>query len=76
MRKTFGYNVKYLRATRQATQAEVAEKCGLFRTYLSRIESGEANPSLTVIVALAEALEVVPSDLLNPSTCSNSTQVF
>jgi transcriptional regulator with XRE-family HTH domain len=64
MRKTFGENVRCLRAARRVTQTQVAEQCGIFRTYLSRIESGEANPSLTVIVALAEALEVLPHELL------------
>ena len=64
MRKIFGENVRNLRAARQVTQTQVAEKCGIFRTYLSRIESGEANPSLTVIVALAQALEVLPHELL------------
>ena len=64
MRKIFGENVRNLRAARQVTQTQVAEQCGIFRTYLSRIESGEANPSLTVIVALAQALEVLPHELL------------
>jgi transcriptional regulator with XRE-family HTH domain len=67
MKKIFGYNVKCLRTARQLTQAAVAEQCGIFRTYLSRIESGEANPSLTVIVALASALEVLPHELLYTS---------
>ena len=65
MRKTFGNNVRCLRIARNATQTAIAEQCGIFRTYLSRIESGEANPSLTVIVALAEALGVLPHELLN-----------
>lgn len=49
---------------RNLTQSTVAEQCGIFRTYLSRIESGEANPSLAVIVSLAEALKVLPHELL------------
>jgi transcriptional regulator with XRE-family HTH domain len=65
MRKTFGNNVRILRIARNATQAAIAQQCGIFRTYVSRIESGEANPSLTVIVALAEALDVLPHELLN-----------
>lgn len=47
------------------TQEELAEKCGIFRTYLSRIESGNANLTLVVLVALAISLRVQPQDLLH-----------
>ena len=40
------------------TQEDLGERCGLYRTYLSRIESGGANPTLTMIHALAESLGV------------------
>ena len=48
----------------------------IFRTYLSRIESGAANPSLGVLVTLADALGVEPHVLLQgpntPATTTNS----
>ena len=40
------------------TQEDLAERCGLFRTYMSRIETGKANPTLTMIHALATSLGV------------------
>jgi transcriptional regulator with XRE-family HTH domain len=40
------------------TQEDLAERCGLFRTYMSRIETGKANPTLAMIHALADSLEV------------------
>jgi transcriptional regulator with XRE-family HTH domain len=40
------------------TQEDLAHKCGLFRTYLSRVETGAANPTLTMIHALASSLRV------------------
>jgi transcriptional regulator with XRE-family HTH domain len=40
------------------TQEDLAERCGLFRTYMSRIETGQANPTLTMIHALAATLGV------------------
>lgn len=40
------------------TQEDLAERCGLFRTYMSRIETGQANPTLTMIEALAASLGV------------------
>lgn len=58
-----GKKVKFLRMQAGMTQDILSERCGIFRTYLSRIESGVANPTLLVLIALAEALEVLPGDL-------------
>lgn len=60
----FGANVKAQRQSHNISQEALALRCGIYRTYLSRIESGLANPSLLVIAALANALEVAPSELL------------
>lgn len=72
----FGNRVRELRAARGLTQEDLAEKSGFFRTYLSRIETGEANPTLTVIYALAGSLEVDITDLLSsgpfPANTTNS----
>lgn len=57
-RKALGLRLKQLRAEYPLTQEELADRCGLFRTYMSRIESGLANPTLTVLHALAQGLEV------------------
>ncbi|MGH6637344.1 MAG: helix-turn-helix domain-containing protein [Polaromonas sp.] len=57
-RKALGLRIKQLRADYPLTQEELADRCGLFRTYMSRIESGLANPTLTVLHALAKGLEV------------------
>lgn len=62
-KKLVGERVKTLRVANALTQEVLAERCGIFRTYLSRIESGSANPTLVVLVALAGALEVPPSEL-------------
>ena len=46
------------------TQQVLAERSGIYRTYLSRIESGDANPSIGVLVALATTLNVEVHKLL------------
>ena len=51
------------------TQEDLAERCGLFRTYLSRIETGRANPTLTMIHALAASLGV-PAHALFDATAA------
>ena len=68
--KAFGLRVKRLRAEKLMTQEELAESCQLFRTYMSRIESGLANPTLTVIHALADGLGVQVQDLFDEAEAS------
>ena len=48
---------------RGLTQEDLSEHCGLFRTYMSRIETGQANPTLTMIHALATSLGVTVPEL-------------
>ena len=59
----FGARVRELRLKLELTQDDLATHCGLFRTYLSRIETGNANPTLTMICALADALGVTVAEL-------------
>ncbi len=59
-----GETIRELRRQRALSQDELAARCGIYRTYLSRIETGEANPTLIVLVALAGALMVTPAELL------------
>jgi transcriptional regulator with XRE-family HTH domain len=54
----FGERIRELRHAAGMTQAELAERCSLFRTYMSRIETGDANPTLIMIHALADSLSV------------------
>lgn len=68
IQKDFGLRVKELRDAKGMTQEDLADAANLFRTYLSRIETGMANPSLTVIHALAQALAELPGQLLQPPT--------
>jgi len=58
-----GSNIRALRLQAGLSQDLLSEKAGIFRTYLSRVESGSANPTLLVLVALAQALDVHPGDL-------------
>ncbi len=59
-----GKRIKTLRTKANISQELLAERCGIYRTYLSRIESGAANPTLVVLVALASTLGIAPSELL------------
>jgi transcriptional regulator with XRE-family HTH domain len=59
-----GSKVRALRVEAKLSQEVLSDRCGIFRTYLSRIESGSANPTLVVLVALAHSLNVEPHVLL------------
>jgi len=45
------------------SQAVFGEKCGFYQTYLSRIENGQANPTLNAIEVIANALGMSVFDL-------------
>jgi transcriptional regulator with XRE-family HTH domain len=62
-KKAVGQRVRRLRLGSGSTQDALSECCGIYRTYLSRIEAGSANPTLVVLAALATALEVRLCDL-------------
>lgn len=63
LRIKFGYRIRDLRRATGLSQEEFAEKCGFARTYMSRIETGGANPSLDAIQTLATALKTPIDEL-------------
>jgi transcriptional regulator with XRE-family HTH domain len=57
--------VKALRIGLGISQETMALEAGIDRTYASQIERGISNPSLRVICAVAEVLQVEPAELLD-----------
>lgn len=68
----FGRRVRQLRLAAGMTQEDLAHRCGLFRTYMSRIETGRANPTLTMIDALAGSLNVPVGQLFESEALAKS----
>lgn len=64
--ETLGENVSALRRKAKINKKMFALMIGISRPFLNRIEKGEANPRLSLIRELAEALETTPQDLLTP----------
>lgn len=64
LREIFGVRVKEFRHASQLSQEAFADKCGLARSYMSRIERGKANLSLDAIEAIATILEIDETELL------------
>jgi transcriptional regulator with XRE-family HTH domain len=66
MPATFGARVARFRKHRRLTQEGLAKLSGVSRTHLARIETGRADPSLTVLLRLAAALGLRVADLVEP----------
>lgn len=62
--RAFGDRVRLLRQKYGWSQEALAEAAGLHRNHLGRIERGEQNPSLTVVIDVAAALDVPVEKLL------------
>ena len=65
-RVLLGAKVRKLRLESNLSQEELAELANLHRNYVGGVERGERNLGLLNIVALAHALRVKPSKLLEP----------
>ena len=65
VRKRLGLNVKALRKGLSLSQEELAFESGLHRTYISAVERGVRNPTITVVEKIAKALKVPASRLLD-----------
>ncbi len=62
-RRAFGDRVRGLRTERGWTQEQMAERADLHRSCLASIEVGGRNPTLDVIVKVANALHVPVASL-------------
>ena len=60
----FGEIVRGVRKGHAWTQEDLAERSGLTTTYVGQVERGDKVPSLTVVLKLALALNVLPSEML------------
>ncbi len=63
VRQRVGINLRKFRRERGFSQEKLAFECGLHRTYISGVERGVRNPTVLVLEAIAKALEI-PSSLL------------
>ena len=59
-----GDNLKRIRLEKGISQAEIARSLDVSRGFVSNIESGKRNPTLTTITRLANAVGVTADELL------------
>lgn len=60
-----GRRVRELRKSQDFSQEQLAERMGINEKYLSSIERGRENPTLDLLIKLADALNVELVDLFN-----------
>ena len=56
--------MKRIRIAKQMTQGDICRKLGVDRAYISNVENGNKNPTLSTITKLAKALGVSVDELL------------
>lgn len=62
--KKLGDNIKRIRFTKDMTQGDLCRKLEVDRAYMSNIESGKKNPTLSTIERIAKALGVSIEELI------------
>lgn len=61
-----GRRIKVLRNSLGFSQAQLADSAGMSQRYLSEVESGKRNVSITFLGVLAEKLSIPLSELVQP----------
>jgi len=64
LRRILAENIRIYRRQNELSQEELAEICGLHRTYVGSVERAERNVTLSTLEAFAVALGVSAPDLL------------
>lgn len=62
--KKLGENLKRIREKKKMSQGDIYRKTGLDRAYISRVEGGLKNPTISNLEKIARALGVEPDELL------------
>jgi transcriptional regulator with XRE-family HTH domain len=61
----FGERLKQIREIKQLSLRELASRCDLYDSKISKIENGKYNIQLSTIFELAKGLGVEPKELLD-----------
>lgn len=62
--KRLGENLKRIRVKKGITQTEIAKRLAVDKSFVSNIENGKTNPTLSTITNLANALDIPVNELL------------
>ena len=65
IRQRLGHNVRRLREEQGWSQEDYADRAGIHRTYVSDIERGKRNPTITVVEKLAAPFSISSGSLID-----------
>ncbi len=68
--------IKRLRSQHRLTQTELADMAGIPRATLANMEGANSNPSISVVVKVAQALGVTVDDLITKRKSVHVTEVI
>lgn len=71
----FGQRLRHVRRARGLTLTELGQRVGKKAPYLSKLENGHTEPNLSLLGALADALDTSVADLLSPSAPTRRAQL-
>lgn len=64
--REFGKRLRKIRLEKKLSQRGLALEADMEHKHVQRIEAGEVNPTMTTIIALADAFGIDPGELLRP----------
>jgi len=64
--RIFGKNMQTKRKSANMTQLELAEKIGLTRQAISKYETGESFPDISIVIRIAEIFDTSIDELVQP----------
>jgi transcriptional regulator with XRE-family HTH domain len=64
LKQHFGTAIRQLRTEKAVSQQIMADHCDLERAYVSRLERGISEPSLSTVFKISEYFGMTPSDLV------------
>jgi len=60
-----GVHIRQLRESKNLSQQDLADDCGIPKVQIGRIERAKINTTVRTLIKIANALEMQPKDLLN-----------
>lgn len=70
-----GARLRSLRSSRGWTLEELAERSGLSKAFLSRLEAGSRHPSIAAVLTLARVYDVAMASFFEQAAAADSVQV-
>ncbi len=61
----FGERLKKLRIFKKLSYRQMAQRCDLDYSYISKIEKGQHNIQLTTVLELSKGLNILPKELFD-----------